>query len=304
MALPDFTQFKAPYRFVAEGRAFRLYEKGVKTNTTFKNMVEAKKKVLALNNAWRASPAGRKASPKKKYDATGHIVQKPVRRTTRTNPFFGMFAKSKKMYEVSTNGDYPQRKRTEIVNGDDLYNYLLDLGLRDDYARTAIERANIEDEDLVGTARTRGGYGELVEVRRLRSNPDKYGFDSAPHEAFDRASARADRREAEATLQKLLRSRVSWKRELGEQVRDGVLSMDSMAEILDMREGISPGARQLIESVRPGYSVTIITPLGQALMGRAMLKGPAGWVLNVRGRPGMTAIASEDNIVKVVKARR
>ena len=83
MALPDFSKFKAPYRFVPEGGAFRLYENGEKTRTTFKTMAEAKKKVLALNNAWRASPAGRKASPRKKYDAQGRIVRKPARRAAR-----------------------------------------------------------------------------------------------------------------------------------------------------------------------------------------------------------------------------
>ena len=86
MALPDFSKFKAPYRFVPEGGAFRLYENGEKTRTTFKTMVEAKKKVLALNNAWRASPAGRKATPNKKYDAQGHVVRKPARRVARANP--------------------------------------------------------------------------------------------------------------------------------------------------------------------------------------------------------------------------
>jgi len=80
MALPDFSKFKAPYRFVPEGRVFRLYEKGEKTRTTFKTMVEAKKKVLALNNAWRASPAGRKATPNKKYDRQGHVVRNPLMR--------------------------------------------------------------------------------------------------------------------------------------------------------------------------------------------------------------------------------
>lgn len=86
MALPDFSKFKAPYRFVPEGRGFRLYESGEKTRTTFKTMAEAKKKVLALNDAWRASPAGRKATPRKKYDAQGHVVRKPARRAARANP--------------------------------------------------------------------------------------------------------------------------------------------------------------------------------------------------------------------------
>jgi len=108
MALPDFSKFKAPYRFVPEGRAFRLYQKGEKTRTTFKTMAEAKKKVLALNNAWRASAAGRKATPNKKYDAQGHVVRKPVRRAARANPrppmrrnFFGLFKSAPPLYRVT-----------------------------------------------------------------------------------------------------------------------------------------------------------------------------------------------------------
>jgi hypothetical protein len=108
MALPDFSKFKAPYRFVPERGGFRLYEHGEKTRTSFKTMAEAKKKVLALNNAWRASPAGRKASPRKKYDAQGRIVRKPARRAARANPrppmrrnFFGLFKSAPPLYRVT-----------------------------------------------------------------------------------------------------------------------------------------------------------------------------------------------------------
>jgi hypothetical protein len=75
MALPDFSKFKAPHRFVPEKGGFRLYTNGVRTETTFRSMQEAKKKVLALNDKWRASPAGRKASPRKKYNAQGRVVR-------------------------------------------------------------------------------------------------------------------------------------------------------------------------------------------------------------------------------------
>lgn len=109
MALPDFSKFKSPYRFVPEGRAFRLYEHGEKTRTSFKTMVEAKKKVLALNNAWRASPAGRKASPRKKYDAQGHVVRKPARRAARANP-------RRKYDESRDNAGY--RKLSDLKKGE------------------------------------------------------------------------------------------------------------------------------------------------------------------------------------------
>jgi hypothetical protein len=241
MALPDFSKFKAPYRFVAEGRGFRLYEKGVKTNTTFKTMAEAKKKVLGLNDAWRASPAGRKATPNKKYDGHGHVVPKTARRVSRANPFFGMFGApaSSAKYEVSTNGDYPDHKQTFKVSEADLYVALTDLGLRGDYAKTAAEQAKTQG---FGKARTRGGYGELIEVRRVASNPDKYGFDSDPHEDFDREFEIADREDDEDTLRGLLMSRESWKRQLGEQVRDGIVSTGSMYRILRTHASVTPAS--------------------------------------------------------------
>jgi hypothetical protein len=55
----------------------------------------------------------------------------------------------------------------------------------------------------------------------------------------------------------------------------------------------------LYHSIRPGDQVTIVTPRGQQLKGRAVMKGPAGWVLNLGGAHGRPGIASPENIVKV-----
>jgi hypothetical protein len=53
-----------------------------------------------------------------------------------------------------------------------------------------------------------------------------------------------------------------------------------------------------------GDRVTIINRFGQKSSGRAVMKGPHGWVLNMGGRYGTPAIADERNIVKVVKIKR
>lgn len=50
--------------------------------------------------------------------------------------------------------------------------------------------------------------------------------------------------------------------------------------------------------------VTIVTPRNQTLKGRAVMHGPAGWVLNTGGRYGNVAIASEANVVAVSGGRR
>jgi hypothetical protein len=236
MALPDFSKFKAPYRFVGEGRAFRLYEKGVKTNTTFKTMAEAKKKVLALNDAWRASPAGRKATPKKKYDGQGHVVRKPARRA-RTNPFFGLFGKTEsgpkyRVVEYYTSINNVTTPREEEVAETDLRDHLLDLEVRErevDGFLAAVKAAG------KGSIRARGGYGDVIEVVRIASNPRRVG---------------------------------------------------------------------MFSTIQPGDRVTIVTPRGQEMTGRAVMKGPAGWVLNMGGRYGTPALADEDNVIKVSKSRR
>ena len=58
----------------------------------------------------------------------------------------------------------------------------------------------------------------------------------------------------------------------------------------------------LVKYIEPGDRVTIVTATGGLLTGRAVMRGPAGWVLNVGGRHGRTAIATDRNTVKVKKA--
>jgi hypothetical protein len=56
--------------------------------------------------------------------------------------------------------------------------------------------------------------------------------------------------------------------------------------------------------IRPGDRVTIVNRFGQKHIGRAVMKGPAGWVLNMGGPHGTPAIASEENIVKIVPYKK
>ncbi len=140
MALPDFSKFKAPHRFVPEKGGFRLYTDGKRTETTFRSMQDAKKKVLALNDKWRASAAGRKASPKKTYNTQGKVMR------TAANP-------AKKYYEGSPDvsesqpypvkdvrkGEFVKRKKgarkTYVVEGYDRMNRKYALQDTDDISR-------------------------------------------------------------------------------------------------------------------------------------------------------------------------
>lgn len=60
----------------------------------------------------------------------------------------------------------------------------------------------------------------------------------------------------------------------------------------------------LLDAIRHGDRVTIVNRFGQKATGRAVMRGPYGWVLNMGGRYGTPAIASDENTVKVVQNRR
>lgn len=57
----------------------------------------------------------------------------------------------------------------------------------------------------------------------------------------------------------------------------------------------------MLDLIGPGDLVIIRTPQGQERSGRAVMRGPAGWVLNMGGKHGTPGIASEANIVRVTK---
>ena len=139
MALPDFSKFKAPYRFVPEKGGFRLYKNGVRTETSFRSMQDAKKKVLALNNTWRASPAGRKASPKKAYNAQGRIARaNPAKKHYEGSPY----TSESQPYPVKDvrAGEFVKRKpgarKTYRVEGYDRTDRLYVLQDTDDISRS------------------------------------------------------------------------------------------------------------------------------------------------------------------------
>jgi hypothetical protein len=66
-----------------------------------------------------------------------------------------------------------------------------------------------------------------------------------------------------------------------------------------MPTGTTAAEVGLYDTVRPGDKVTIVNRFGQISTGKAVMRGPAGWVLNMGGRHGTPAIASPDNITAV-----
>ena len=74
-----------------------------------------------------------------------------------------------------------------------------------------------------------------------------------------------------------------------------------MNNVLNMSELIL--ASHLLNSVRVGDGVTISDRFGQNLTGRAVMRGPCGWVLNMGGPHGTPGIADEQNIVSIRRKR-
>ena len=61
--------------------------------------------------------------------------------------------------------------------------------------------------------------------------------------------------------------------------------------------------KRLLDLIRAGDRVTIVDRFGQQRTGRAVMRGPAGWVLNMGGRYGTPGIATDDNVTRVTKGR-
>jgi hypothetical protein len=55
----------------------------------------------------------------------------------------------------------------------------------------------------------------------------------------------------------------------------------------------------LFSLITAGARVTIVNRFGQEHTGRAVMRGPHGWVLNMGGPHGRPGIASDENVTKV-----
>ncbi len=60
----------------------------------------------------------------------------------------------------------------------------------------------------------------------------------------------------------------------------------------------------LYDSIGPFDRVTIVDRFGKERVGRAVMRGPAGWVLNMGGKYGTPDIACPENVTKVRKTHK
>lgn len=85
----------------------------------------------------------------------------------------------------------------------------------------------------------------------------------------------------------------SFERALNRGLKDGV--------IISWQKATQP---TLFDSIRSGSIVTFLTPQNQTRKGRAVMRGPYGWVLNCGGRHGTPAVVDERNVVAVKEQRQ
>ncbi len=89
-----------------------------------------------------------------------------------------------------------------------------------------------------------------------------------------------------------------------EDVKDGLIQMDKNRASWDGTTSIreifhAESTNSEFDKIGRGSRVTIRTPQGQQISGKAVMRGPAGWVLNMGGAHGTPGIATEKNTVKV-----
>lgn len=67
--------------------------------------------------------------------------------------------------------------------------------------------------------------------------------------------------------------------------------------------GSGSGEDGLYDTIRAGDRVTIVDRFGKEHTGRAVMRDPAGWVLNMGGAHGRPGIAHEENVTNVKKKK-
>ena len=59
----------------------------------------------------------------------------------------------------------------------------------------------------------------------------------------------------------------------------------------------------MFKEIQVGDTVYFSTPHSKELKGKAVMKGPIGWVVNMGGRHGMPNVVTERNFIKIRKGK-
>ena len=59
----------------------------------------------------------------------------------------------------------------------------------------------------------------------------------------------------------------------------------------------------MFKEIQVGDTVYFSTPHSKELKGKAVMKGPIGWVVNMGGRHGTPGVVTEKNFIKIRKGK-
>ena len=59
----------------------------------------------------------------------------------------------------------------------------------------------------------------------------------------------------------------------------------------------------MFKEIQVGDTVYFSTPHSKELKGKAVMKGPVGWVVNMGGRHGMPSVVTKRNFIKIRKGK-
>tara|TARA_A100001035_G_scaffold135388_1_gene106612 strand:+ start:742 stop:963 length:222 start_codon:yes stop_codon:yes gene_type:complete len=59
----------------------------------------------------------------------------------------------------------------------------------------------------------------------------------------------------------------------------------------------------MFKEIQVGDTVYFSTPHSKELKGKAVMKGPIGWVVNMGGRHGTPGVVTERNFIKIRKGK-
>jgi hypothetical protein len=147
----------------------------------------------------------------------------------------------------------------------------------------------------LGAEMARAGVGR----RTLQYNPTPQGGASNLYE-YMLAVLQHTRQAHDAGGKIIHNTPKAKRREYAAKFWDSRRAHEAAGGSVDYPDWVTNPEQGLYDNIKPGSRVTIVNRFGQRHTGRAIMRGPAGWVLNMGGRYGTPDIASPENVVKVV----
>lgn len=145
---------------------------------------------------------------------------------------------------------------------------------------------------------------DMVHCRRANDS-ESHGYDSEGDVTCRLCGARLPVRHVRAqnpTISPMLRAAVYARKGMrtGRAVARAFGDLRRQATMVRQAwRGPSKNPGSILDTILYGDRVTIVNRFGQKHTGKAVMRGPAGWVLDMGGRHGTPGIATEQNIVKV-----